>query len=759
MFALKQLLLQPILFGVTVSGFFFTFVFAIGFEPIHAFKISLLLLSIALLVTPNLVFTDISSNFSEFLTRIFLGLSMFSCTWVFVVSSETSITQFVLSLGLILCLYLIRRLKFRPKMMQSKHGQFDNAGSVSFVVLSAFIILVLRGWSHLVFLALPLGMLAFFFRSRNPERLRSVKSGLIQPVVFTFIIAGAWISNRLVQPLSSMYWVSYDQVFRSALATGLTRWGWKDANLGTGHSYTYHWLTEGVAGVLARVSGVSEADVISRLLPALATLFAVSVATLILSMFHLKPIMKFTVLFLFVFLEGSFELFSVGTLFGASIYLFSIFMFVIHASDHFISRLWVFSLLPFLSLISQAAMGLPLVVGIFISTILLLFKKIIVLRVAMGNIFLIGFTVFLMQQSVFRSASVLGEKSLISLDSFLRFPALRITFGTEPESSMTDVRINSLFFILLLLATYLVVFSRRPTSPAESKWQLIVGAQFLSSILLLNFFPLGNYGGKFLTPVGIVGLLSGLIALSVVASHFTKQRLTLFCSFTVVIIFLARWFFSIIADLSNNSYSLVVLSGVLLLFLVSTFGVGRIRRHGDLNQSITSLRYALPIFVIIACIFIWPRSDVFSRVKAGVNSQNSDTSFILGGADLAECLEFIRVNSPTESIVATGLWRLPSLADERYVITSLLSQRRTLVDGPTFDHINWPSRAYFEDLKNTHTEFSNSLSDSSRSKLVRLGADYFLIDTRFDNPDRTWTTLDGQNVLLENSQCSVIKLD
>jgi hypothetical protein len=644
-------------------------------------------------------------------------------------------------------------------MMQSKHGQFDNAGSVSFVVLSAFIILVLRGWSHLVFLALPLGMLAFFFRSRNPERLRSVKSGLIQPVVFTFIIAGAWISNRLVQPLSSMYWVSYDQVFRSAMATGLTRWGWSDANFGTGHSFTYHWLTEGVGGVLSRISGVHEADVISRLLPALATLFAVSVVSLILSMFYLKPLVKFAVPILFVFLEGSFELFSVGTLFGASIYLLSIFVFVIHDSDDFTSRLWVFCLLPFLSLMSQSAIGLSLIVGMSISTIVLVFKKIIVLRVVMGNIFLMGFTVILMQQSVFRSASVLGEKSLISLDSFLRFPALRITFGTELESSMTDVRINSLFYILLLLATYLVIFSRRPTTPAESRWQLIVLAQFLGSILLLNFFPLGNYGGKFLAPVGIVGLLSGLIALFVVISHFTKQRLVLFCIFTFGLILLTRWFLSSIAVLSNDSYSFVVLSGILLLFFVSTFGVGRIRKHGDFNQATTSLRYALPTFVIIACIFIWPRSDVFSRVQAGVTSKNGDASFILGGRDIEECLVFIRVNSPTESIVATGLWRLPNLTDERYVITSLLSQRRTLVDGPTFDHINWPSRAYFEDLKNTHTEFSNSLSDSSRSKLVRLGADYFLIDTRFDNPDRTWTTLDGQNVLLENSQCSVIKLD
>jgi len=759
MAVLKHFLLQPLLFGLTAFCVFFTFVFAMGFEPVETLKISLLFLFIALLVTPNLAFIDISSNFSEFLTRIFLGLSMFSCTWVFVVSTEASIIQLFLPLGLALCLYLIRRLELHPKSRRVSNWRCDNAGSASMVVLSTCIILFLRGWSHLLFLVVPLIAVAFLFKPRTTQRLRLFKSGVLQPVLIIFVIGGAWMSNHLVQPLSSMYWVSYDQVFRSAMATGLTRWGWNDANFGTGHSFTYHWLTEGVGGVLSRISGIHEADVISRLLPALATLFAVSVVSLILSMFHLKPLVKFAVPILFVFLEGSFELFSVGTLFGASIYLLSIFVFVIHDPDHFTSRLWVYSLLPFLSLISQSALGLSLVVGLFIATIFLTFKKIVVLRVAMGNLLFMGLTVFLMQQSVFRSASVLGDTSLISFEPFLRFPTIKVALGTQLDSSTIEIYINSLFFLLLLIATYLVSFSRRPTSPAESRWQLIIGAQLLSSMLLLNFFPLGNYGGKFLSPVGVVGLLSGLIAVSGVASRFTKQRLALFCISAFGLIMLTRWFLLSIADLSNDSYSAVILVGIFILFLVSTFGIGRIRKHGDFNQPINSLRFALPTFVIIACIFIWPRSDIFSRVHEGVASQNSDASFMLGGTDLAECLDFIRVNSPTESIVATGMWRLPYLTDERYVITSLLSQRRTLVDGPTFDHINWPSRANFEDLKNIHTEYSNSLTDSSRSKLVRLGADYFLLDTRFDNPDRTWTTLVGQNVLLENSQCSVIKLD
>jgi hypothetical protein len=157
-------------------------------------------------------------------------------------------------------------------------------------------------------------------------------------------------------------------------------------------------------------------------------------------------------------------------------------------------------------------------------------------------------------------------------------------------------------------------------------------------------------------------------------------------------------------------------------------------------------------------LFVWPRQHVPQTIRQAVLSSPQDHSFFLEDLDVRNCLDFIRTNTPSDAVIATSLWRLPGLSDERYVLTSLLSQRRTLVDGPVFDHVNWPSRAYFEDLKNVHTSFANSLDDESHAQLVKLGASFFVLDTRYENADRTWTSIDNQEVLFNSPQCSVIKL-
>jgi hypothetical protein len=82
-----------------------------------------------------------------------------------------------------------------------------------------------------------------------------------------------------------------------------------------------------------------------------------------------------------------------------------------------------------------------------------------------------------------------------------------------------------------------------------------------------------------------------------------------------------------------------------------------------------------------------------------------------------------------------------------------------LIDGPVYsDLLNWQSVEYFENLKNIHTSFANSLDRPSHNQLVYLGATYFLLDTRLENPDRTWSNLLGKGVVFGNEDCSVIKL-
>ena len=96
---------------------------------------------------------------------------------------------------------------------------------------------------------------------------------------------------------------------------------------------------------------------------------------------------------------------------------------------------------------------------------------------------------------------------------------------------------------------------------------------------------------------------------------------------------------------------------------------------------------------------------------------------------------------------------------ETATVTSLLSHRLVILDGPVYSEmLDWQSSEYFENLKNIHTSYANSLDRSSNDQLFNLGATYFLLDTRFENLDRTWLNLKGQDVVFGNEDCSVIKL-
>jgi hypothetical protein len=559
--------------------------------------------------------------------------------------------------------------------------------------------------------------------------------------------------------MSSRFWVSYDQVFRSAMATGLTRWGWADSNFGTGHAFTYHWLPEAVGGVLTRFSGVGETDVITRILPALGMLFATAITTEILRIFELNKWTVRVITLIILTVEGSFELFSIGTLWGSSIFLTAIWLFVESARDvRMRSRILLFVVFPLLSLLSQSALGLSLVLGFCITIVFMAFSGNLAKRLALENLLLLGLSTLLLQQTLFRKASVLSGTGTVNLDRFLKFPGLSISLGRSPDSTALQVHTNSLLFVLLLVATYAISFWIPPDSARAKIWQIVAGAQFASSLFLLNFFSLGDYSGKFLVPVGMLGLLMGVITLGRLCELMSLNQLFIAAISIVFSIWVARRIVVQISTLDSFTQNVVVILTITMLFAVSVLALftGRAKLTQGHSRSVAKPLVAL--LFIGSCLFVWPRQHVPQTIRQAVLSSPQDHSFFLEDLDVRNCLDFIRTNTPSDAVIATSLWRLPGLSDERYVLTSLLSQRRTLVDGPVFDHVNWPSRAYFEDLKNVHTSFANSLDDESHAQLVKLGASFFVLDTRYENADRTWTSIDNQEVLFNSPQCSVIKL-
>ena len=744
-----------------LNSFFVTtcLFYALGTPLASSLKLGLLISVLRIALSFGMNHSAYSSMASTEVVRASLAFSALAVAWIILVSTDIFALQFLALTVTGLCLLNFRSVHSSSKDLTPSSSKLTEGTSFLELLLVVNVALILRGWTHLIYIAVPVVIVLVAKSSLSSKWIAKSSQFLFQGIFGLAILLGALASHVSVQPMSSRFWVSYDQVFRAAMATGLTRWGWADSTFGTGYSFTYHWLPEAVGGVLARLSGVGEADAITRILPAIGMLFAAAIVIEILQFFSLN---KFTILAItltFMTVEGSLELFSIGTLWGASIFLTAIWLFVELAANNGLQfRILLFVILPMLSLLSQSALGLSLVLGFVIAMIFLVLSGTLAKRLAVENLLLLGMSTLLLQQTLFSKASVLSGSGIVNMDGFLKFPGLSIPLGRSPDSTPLQIQANSLLFVFLLVSTYAIGFWFRPNSTRTKIWQLLIGAQFAASMLLLNFFSLGSYSGKFLVPVGMLGLLMGLIALGRLCESMSFNQLFRAAISVFLSIGVARRVVSQISTLESFTQNMAASLTVALLFFISMLALftGRARlvqgRSGSFRKSIVALLF------INSCLFIWPRQYVPQTIRQTVLSSPRDHSFFLEDKYVRNCLDFVRVNTPPDAVIATNMWRLPGLSDERYVLTSLLSQRRTLVDGPVFDHVKWPSRAYFEELKNAHTSFGNSLDDKSHAQLIKLGASYFVLDTRYENTDRTWTSMANQDVVFSNRRCSIIQL-
>jgi hypothetical protein len=687
-----------------------------------------------------------------------LGLSVCSAVWVFVVSTDSLFLKLLILTFSIFSIHLLRSVGSGIFHDTDSGSQVSNDLSVQHILLVSGCALIARGWYQLLWLVIPFIASKIFSTYLANKSLHNHRKYVLKAVFFCFYIFGILASHWSTSPMSSRFWISYDQVFRAGMATGLTRWGWTDANFGTGHSYTYHWLPEAMVGVLARVLGVSEADSVSRLFPAIGVIFAAAVLARIVKNFNLESKALLLVSFAFLILESSFSLFSVGTLWGAAIYLLAIYFFLnFQFCNNTYTHIYVFALMPFLVFLSQSPLGLSLCFGFVLHILYLTLRRKIFLLSSITSLFLLTGTILSLQQTVFRRAPAISTSNILQFDGFLNFPALPIQFGDLAAGPTWPVYLNSFVFLLFVFSTCSIGFLRIYGFGLLQKWQQMLIFQMVAALFLLNFFPLGTFSNKFLVPIQTLGLLSSLLVFFSLISFLTKVRVQYLLSLSFLLSVLATLSNRISSQLNPSSYSIFVLISVIFFFLCSVLAIRLSFNQAIVNQgSIVSKRF-FAVLVIISTVFVSFQYSSTSLIRGSFFHKFSDASIVLEGHDVKKCFEFLRRNTPKLTIVATSMWRLPGLADERYVLTSLLSQRRTLVDGPVFVHINWPSKEYFENLKNVHTAFANSLDSSSRDQLVALGAEYFVLDTRFDNPDRVWKSLDNQNVVFGNSECSILK--
>jgi hypothetical protein len=109
-----------------------------------------------------------------------------------------------------------------------------------------------------------------------------------------------------------------------------------------------------------------------------------------------------------------------------------------------------------------------------------------------------------------------------------------------------------------------------------------------------------------------------------------------------------------------------------------------------------------------------------------------------GDRDVNECLNWVRRNTPPETIIASNMWRIPNAEEQKYFVVSQKTKRRVIVDGP--DYVRnvgaFTERSELENLKNDIDNFVAAPTIPRLYALRATGAGYLIVDLRRPHSSR-----------------------
>ena len=735
-----------------LKGFLFSFILtyslALNLEACLRIAFGVMILSV--LMIPKLSDLNQQTYISTFV-KVFMSIALASFSFVLFKSSERYIAIALVTIFFLIVLFLIRSINLEQFFESSEYKVFaSNPLIIPMVILWA---LVFRGWYTLVFLLFVVTAGAIF-RSRYFDHLRiRVHSHLRITLGLVSLMSCSLLSRSLIDQESSIFWSSYDQVFRGSIATGLSRWGFTDSNFGSGYGLSYHWLAEAISGFLARFGGFSEFESVSLVSPALGICFSVIILMIITFSFQLGSWFSAFLVFLIVAVGGLFDTYSIGTLWGNAFFLLSVLFFLkVFLLLPNTTNLFFLLVLMVTTLLTQSLMGVLFLLSVLVLSFLrtwfgLMPRIIFCLLLILSSLCLLSVQLFF-----FNSHVISSSDTGFSLTNWLQYPGLRIQIGGSPDSGIAAVRINSLVFLLWIFCTFALLYFKFSRVTRTNIFMQFFTIQIFVCILSLSVLNLGELNSKFWAPVSVLGSVLGFGVLGSLAVSLGRSKsisLLAFCSM-VFVVSQHRFVRLVLHNFGNGS--LMILS-VFFCFVVCLFVLG-INSFGR-KPLARFWEYTSACFLV--CLFLLPRFSEFRTVQ--LFQKHGSAAPMFGTSDVRNCLAFIRDTTPRDTIIGTDLWSIPNSFDEKYFLVSMFTQRRVLIDGPYYSQgLNWPSRRFFEDLKNIHTEFGNSLNPDLGSQLNEIGASYFLLDTRYLDPERRWNSHVGANFVFQNASCSVVKL-
>lgn len=618
--------------------------------------------------------------------------------------------------------------------------------------------LTLLGWSSLRYFAFSLILVAVI--------RRYVSSNAITLYAIPTVSVGFVLSYFELRTSEGQFWLSYDQLFRSSLATGLANWGINDQIGAIGTTVRYHWLGEGVSGVLADAGSTSAINGVTRIVPALGILICLTALVGLGEKLGFNRVSSAIPAVLTIVLGQVFEVFSVGSLWGIALFLIGVHSLIrlkssieIDSISYRASCVSIVIVTPLITL-AQSTLGVHFVLStavIYLSTA----KRIRTLLLSAGTVLTIQLlSVLVLRRTLLSSDDQHFYQPSVSVRNLMQFRGVDIYVGSQN----IYVFGASLLYLLVMSQLFAGLWLSSRNSEQDRHAINLFMTVSVVSLILANIFSLGGpwaQQARFFVPMLTVGTYLSLAMITrglFVHIGMTQYVLRTWLSSALIgvavliaILCVKYTVFGLAWSRTRTAAIALTIVTVQILLILVVVGHQRSRIRGRTS----------PVFVCLFLSVAVAADGQQVRDLIGIHRMDlpSRAESILGNSDTQDCLEFVRRNTTQESVVASNWYRIPaSVRSAKYALVGASLERRTYLDGPNYidlPRIDTPRPTPLEQRAIIVDGFAERASPESYEVLRSYGVEYFLVD-RLEVTPATWQPY--ADVVLKNERCFVLKL-
>lgn len=607
----------------------------------------------------------------------------------------------------------------------------------------AFVAMMMNGWWFLIPPCLLLvGVLclkqASIFHRKSAPTDDGHHSNHI--TIFGSIFIISIVLARYLAGLNFNYFFqSYDQLFRSAIATGLNEWGANDHIAAVGTPLRYHWVAEASVGLIAKLSGSATLPVLSRFAPFLFTCAASAALWSFARRFRLSHAGMALAFGSILWLDGVFVTLELNTVRNPlAIALF--FLFLGALSDYQSSAgrlkftLYIALFCPLILLTDT-----PTGVVVCVTTVLISLLNGALGRVARRDVLLLlvigPLSILLVRISILKINANYIYNPVFGLNNILQFgkSAFDIYYG----ESRWLIALVSLALLSVGSFRWVGLYGPQNLTRLLQAPHITCFAPALAGLLLANAFSMGVSIGSVQQAVFLKGLVAlPLLSADAITRDFTPQRHRL--GFWLPAVLLGACIgillhYAFVLELGRNrQLALVSIMTIPIIILLAVRGVEWISMRSDerIGHRARVVRQGIQVAILVS-LFSSSSFGMFVGAKNLTKSIRDETG-ALGNATQLECLSWIRENTPKQSIVVSNLWRIPmSTQNPKYFLVSYQTERRVLIDGPVY--VDYYMSDWIADRMRWSEEFIDSPSKSSFEYMKSMKVSVVYDDFQYSN--------------------------